>query len=228
MHINTEMRLYLLVASLLAFSSLSAKEAAQISLNGSFVQGSGTVLNSTFQYDGVESKWQEHYIGDFLYKKFDGTRVHTNADLGVKLDYNLTDAFYLQGGVRSEYDNLKHDTYSATTELGVGVRLVHNSKVKLSDEFGVGVHSQRFGDTPVVSNSLWFTWKIADNLVFTNKFLIERGMHRNYLNTAYYTSNITALSYKLSPTIDLSIQQKYKKEPVVMTNITLLGLALHF
>jgi putative salt-induced outer membrane protein YdiY len=218
----------LLLTSLLAFSSVAAKEATEISLNGSFVQGSGTVLNSTFQYDGVESKWQEHYIGDFLYKKFDGTVVHTNADLGVKLDYNLADTYYLQGGVRGEYDNLKNDTYSATTEFGIGVRLVHTSKVRLSDEIGVGVHSQRFGEVPVASNSLWFTWKIDNNLVFSNKFLIERGLHRNYLNTTYYTSNITALSYKLSPTLDLSIQQKYKKEPDIVTNITLLGLALHF
>lgn len=219
-----------ILSCILLFTSASAcaRESFQSGINGSIIQGSGTVVNGTFQYDGVENTWQQHYTGDFLYKNFQNVPIHTNADFGVKLDYKLADTYYLQAGARGEYDNLRTDPYSISTEFGVGYKFIHTNTMKLSNEFGIGKHIDKFGSSPIISNSLWFTWKITDRLTFSNKLLIERGWEKKSIGDDYYISNIAGLSCKLSPNVDLTIQQKYKKERETRTNVTLLGLALHF
>lgn len=225
---NKQMIRYLILGFIFFATSVRSQELFQLSLNGLLVQGSGSTLNGAVQYDGVENVWQQHYIGDFLYKNTNDSPTHTNADIGVKLDYKLTNRYYLQSGVRGEYDNLRDDPYSITTEAGIGYKFIHTSTVRLSDELGLGTHTDKHGSSPIVSNSIWITWKITGKLTFSNKLLIERGWGENHLEDDYYTSNITALVYTLSPKIDLNVQQKYKKERTAYSNITLLGLALHF
>jgi putative salt-induced outer membrane protein YdiY len=221
-------RLLLALAGLILCSTpVRAEETFQASLAGSFVQGSGLVSNGSFQYDGVENIWQQHYTGDFFYKNVEGEQMHFNSDLGVKLDYRLANTYYLQTGVRGEYDNLRDDPESLTIETGGGYKFIHTSNLKLSDEFGFGPHIDKNGTSPVVSNSIWFTWVITPKVTLSNKFLIERGWQKSYVDDDYYTSNLTAITYKLFTTVDLSIQQKYKKEQNVTTNVTLFGLTVH-
>jgi putative salt-induced outer membrane protein YdiY len=205
-----------------------AEESFVADLSGSFIQGSGAVTNGTFQYDGVETDWQQHYTGDFLFKSIKSQSIHTNADFGAKLDYKLANTYYLQAGTRGEYDNLRDDLYSITNEIGGGYKFIHTKKIKLSDELGLGLHSDRFSSSSIISNSVWFTYCITENLTFNDKFLIERGWKKSYLEDTRYTSNITIFTYKLTPKVDLTIQQKYKREKTSNINVTLIGLALHF
>jgi putative salt-induced outer membrane protein YdiY len=217
----------IILGFILFYSTTNSQESLQANLSGSLVQGSGTVASGTFQYDGVEKIWQQHYIGDFLYKDVANERMNLNIDFGTKIDYKLNNINYLQAGIRAEYDNLRDDSESLTLETGFGHKFIHTAKLRLSDECGIGVHVDYNGSSPVISNSIWLTWIIMPNLIFSNKFLIERGWEKSFVDNDYYTSNITALSYKLSSKVELTLQHKYKKEQNDNTKVALIGLTVH-
>jgi putative salt-induced outer membrane protein YdiY len=217
-----------LLATILGLALLASPAYAetQLNLNGSLVENSSTTVTSTLQYDSKGDIWQEHFIGDFLYQKVENKEAHTDADIGAKLDYKLDSISYLQAGVRGEFDNLRPNKESITEENGIGYKIIHTDTMKLSDELGIGIHVDKDNNNPIVSNSIWFTWKISPKLTFNNRFLIERGFNKQSVDS--YTSNIATLNYNVSPKLELTIQNKYKTEEYVRNNTTLLGITVNF
>ena len=214
-----------LLAFLLLLTTPAYADIFAANISGSIVDGASTTVAGTLQYDSKESDWQKHVITDFLYSNPYKGSLHGYADISTKINYKLNDINYLQSGLRGEYDNKRRRRESVTFEIGNGVKILDNKYFKVSNEFGVGIHKNDTMQSLIISDSFWFTWYITSKLEFVNRFLIEQGIQSKYTNDSYRT-NVAILSYKLSPGLAVTIQNKYKKEEYVNNTTTLLGLTL--
>ena len=224
--------------SLLATSALADNFSA--SLNGSVIDNTGTytksgsasnstIFTGSVAYNNVGPLFQEHASGDFLYQDVSGKTIHENADMGSKLDYNLNTSNYIQGGLRLEYDNLRKNTLSLTSEIGDGFRIIHTNTMHLSNEFGVGIHSdQSQSASPVISDSIWFNWAIAPKITLNNKFLTEQAIGDNKLGYDTYVNNIAVLSYALTSHLSVHLENRYHHEKFNDNKTSLVGLSLSF
>jgi len=224
------MKLLSVVSAAMLFLSAVPSIAGNIQANisGTAIQGSETTVAGSVQYDNTNYPWQEHVISDFLYQDINNKPIHENADIGVKLDRALNSWNYLQAGIRAEFDNHRPDQESITTEVGNGFRIIYNDKMKLSNEFGIGVHSNKNISSTVVSNSVWFSWKITPQVFVSNRFLTEQGLESRYQNLDTYVTNDAKISYSLSPHWALTLENKYKHEQYVRNHTTLLGVSVSF
>ena len=76
----------------------------------------------------------------------------------------------------------------------------------MSNEFAMGLLHTDIGNEILFRNSLWFFYKVAPKLNFTNKFLYEAS------NTPL-VRNETSFSYLLTDKTRISIKNVYTEDP---------------
>jgi len=209
----------------------SAMASVTASLNGSSINNNGKsseVVTGSFAFNNVDRLWQQHVTSDFLYQNNSATD-HYDFDTSAKIDRNLDSRNYLQAGLRLEYDNLRKNTISLTSEIGHGYRLFHTKNLSLSNELGIGIHSDKSETAaPVVSDSIWFTWKATPRVTVANKFLTEQAIGNNKFGYDTYTNNIFTVSYALNSHVAVHIENRFRHEKFNNNKTTLVGLAVNF
>ena len=76
----------------------------------------------------------------------------------------------------------------------------------MSNELAVGYLNSDMGDEILFRNSLWFFYKLAPKLNFTNKYLYEAS-------DVPLVRNETAFNYLLTDTIKISLKNVYTEDP---------------
>ena len=76
----------------------------------------------------------------------------------------------------------------------------------MSNEFALGVLNTDIGNELIFRNSLWFFYKIAPKLSFSNKFLYEAA------NTPLIR-NETEFNYLLTDKIKIGLKNIYTEDP---------------
>ena len=219
---------YLVLALMLIATPVFA-QTTELSLSGTRTAGISTVVNGSAQYDTKSDIWQEHLIGDFMYHDVYGKPSITDANIGAKIDYKINDLSYLQSGIRGEYNNSRPTApASGTYEIGGGYKVFHTDNIKLSEEFGVGVHVNEVSSSPVLSNSIWLTWKLLPQVELSDRYLIEQGLDKRYLKKDTYTTNDIKVKYRLTTNMFVTLENKYKTETQVHYNTSLIGISLRF
>lgn len=212
---------------IISLFSMPAFAGVEASLNGSMINNNGkssNVIAGSIDYEKEDAKWKKNLGAEVLYQDLGKTPMY-NVELSGKLGRNIDAKNYIKAGFRLEYDNTKQNTLALTSVIGHGYRFIRNDKIRLSNELAVGVRGDKFKNIPIVSDSVWFSWKITPSVSVGNKFLIEKSIGKDDEKYIYNTSTV---NYSLNDKASIHIENRIYKENFVDSNTTLLGLTVQF
>ena len=90
--------------------------------------------------------------------------------------------------------------------MGWGYKILKTEKIKISNEFAVGVLHTDIRNELIFRNSLWFFYKVAPKLNFSNKFLYEAA-------DTPLIRNETEFNYLLTDKIKIGLKNIYTEDP---------------
>ena len=170
----------------------------------------------------LDSKWElENYQGtfeaDYTYKKDDSEGETVNKfNTNGKLIKDLTEKHYTFSIVSYDYDKFRTNNDRTVGGIGHGYKLLRTERMKASIENSIAYLVTDGSNEPIIRSSLWYNFKISDNVAFNNKFLWESGDED-------YTRNETSFDYSLTDNVTLGVKNTYTKDPIEYSifNITL-------
>jgi putative salt-induced outer membrane protein YdiY len=170
----------------------------------------------------LDSKWElENYQGtfeaDYTYKKDDSEGETVNKfNTNGKLIKDLTEKHYMFGIVSYDYDKFRTNNDRTVGGIGHGYKLLRTERMKASIENSIAYLVTDGSNEPIIRSSLWYNFKISDNVAFNNKFLWESGDED-------YTRNETSFDYNLTDNVTVGLKNTYTKDPIEYSifNITL-------
>ena len=112
-------------------------------------------------------------------------------------------AFYL---TRYDYNEFRTVNHRRQVNIGWGYKILRTEKIKMSNEFAMGILNTDMGNELIFRNSLWFFYKVAPKLTFSNKFLYEAA------NTPLIR-NETEFNYLLSDKVKIGLKNIYTEDP---------------
>jgi len=201
-----------IAAILVAFFLLIAfpvQATGSAKLGGTFVNSESASINSSLDYQWEDGKWQQTFETDYQYKKEDNTEVMHELFLNTKANYTLSPRYYLFGVAQYDYDKFRTDGDRKVLGLGYGMKLLRTERLKASNESSIAQLNTDTISEVIFRNSLWFSYKVTDNVNFTNKFLYEEGS-----NSGVFIRNETALNYNFSNGLVLSLNNTYTEDPI--------------
>ena len=194
---------FLLLISAPAFGSGSAK------IGGTFVNSDSSTLNGSLDYRWEEGKWQQTFESDYQYKKEDDTEVMNDLFLNTKANFTFSPKYYVFGVAQYDYDKFRADGDRKVLGVGYGIKLLRTERFKSSNEFSIAQLNTDTISEMIYRNSLWFAYKVSDNVNFTNKFLYEEGS-----DSDVFIRNETALNYNFSNGLVFSLNNTYTEDPI--------------
>jgi len=212
---------------ILSLFAMHAFAETSATLNGSMINNNGkssNVISGSIDYEKEDTKWKKNLGAEVLYQDLGKTPMY-NVELSGKLGRNIDAKNYVKAGFRLEYDNTKQNTLALTSVIGHGYRFIRNDKMRLSNELAVGIRGDQFKNIPIVSDSIWFSWKVTPTITIGNKFLIEKSIGKA---DEKYIYNTTTANYELNSRSSVHIENRIYKENFVDSNTTLFGLTVQF
>ena len=99
---------------------------------------------------------------------------------------------------------------------GHGYKILRTEKHKASIENSIAYLKSNANNEPILRSSLWYSFKMSEGVLFTNKFLWESGDDD-------YTRNETSFDYSLTDNVTIGLKNVYTKDPIEYSifNITL-------
>ena len=190
---------------LIILFSPMANGAGQIDFGGKLDDGNLSITTSV-DYSWLAGKFERDIEFDYRYKGEDEI-VNTNKGLiAFKQRYEFKPKHYTFGLVRYDYNEFRPITYRRQVNIGWGYKILRTEKIKMSNEFAIGVLYTDVGTEVIFRNSLWFFYKVAPKLNFTNKFLYEAS-------NVPLIRNETAFNYLLTDKIRISLKNVYTEDP---------------
>jgi hypothetical protein len=136
-----------------------------------------------------------------------------------KINYALTPRFYGQISARYVDELNQNDRFVAGA--GVGIKIIRNDFVKLSNEFTVGYNV--INDKEVVyRDSIWLRVKFDEKNSFVNKFLVEYSDNQDFVY-----QNVIELQHAISDTFAIGIAHT-EIDGKVDTSLTTFNVTLKF
>ena len=87
--------------------------------------------------------------------------------------------------------------------------MLRTDRIKSSNEFSIAQLNTDTISEMIYRNSLWFSYKVSDNVSFTNKFLYEEGS-----DSDVFIRNETAFNYNFENGTVLSFNNTYTEDPI--------------
>lgn len=209
--------------------ALPAAAEVEASLNGSIIDVAGKtnkVIAGSIDYENEGNKWKQNLGAEVLYQDSGNTPLY-NVELSGKLGHNIDAKNYIKAGLRFEYDNSRKNTMALTSVIGHGYRIIRNDKMRLSNELGIGVRGDQSKTVPIMSDSIWFSWKVTPTITIGNKFLVEKSIGGESIKGASYINNIATASYDLNSHLSVHIENRFYHE-TYDNKTTLLGITAKF
>jgi len=195
----------------LLFVSPVVNAGGQIDFSGK-LDDSDLSLNTSIDYTWPVGKFERDIEFDYRYKDEDEIVTTNKGLIAFKQRYEFKPKHYTFGLIRYDYNEFRPITHRRQVNMGWGYKIIRSEKIKMSNEFAVGYLNSEMNvgsnsvNEVLLRNSLWFFYKVAPKLNFTNKFLYEDS-------NIPLIRNETAFSYLLTDKIKISLKNVYTEDP---------------
>ena len=187
---------------LLLLVSTMVNATGQFEFGGKIDDGDLSILTSV-DYSWEGKRFDNDIEFDYRYKD-SNNKVKTNRGLiAFKQRYEFKPKQYAFGLVRYDYNEFRTLNSRRQINMGWGYKILRTEKVKMSNEIAIGVLNE---EEFLIRNSLWFFYKVADKVNFTNKFLYESA------NTPLIR-NETQFNYMISDKVKIGLKNVYTEDP---------------
>lgn len=192
----------------------------KVTLGGAVVRNTNAAAFASFDHSKEYGPWQHALEGNYIYNEKNDIRTRNEGYLSFKENYALDENGYAIGSVRYDYDEFRDDSRRTILGVGYGYKILRTDKMKISNEFSVGKMNHKLGWEDVISNSLWVSYKVAKQVTFVNKFLVDWADEQ-------YIRNKTELNYNFEEGFIVGVSNLYTKDPEI-DNITTFNLGTSF
>ena len=195
----------------LLFASPVVHSAGQADFGGKLDDGDLSITTS-LDYSWPVGKFERDIEFDYRYKELDELKDTNKGLIAFKQRYEFKPKHYAFGLVRYDYNEFRPINHRRQVNIGWGYKLIRSEKIKMSNEFAVGYLNSKIDTSPnseneiLFRNSLWFFYKLAPKLNFTNKFLYEASDTPLIRNEASF-------NYLLTDKIKISLKDVYTEDP---------------
>ena len=189
----------------LLFVSPVVNASGQIDFGGKLDDGDLSITTAV-DYSWPAGKFERDIEFDYRYKDEDNTSTTNKGLIAFKQRYEFKPKHYTFGLARYDYDEFRDINHRRQVNIGWGYKIIRSDKIKMSNELAVGYLNSDMGDEILFRNSLWFFYKVAPKINFTNKFLYEAS-------NVPLVRNETAFNYLLTDTVKISLKNVYTEDP---------------
>ena len=182
-----------------------AHASGQLDFGGKVDDGDLSITTS-LDYTWPTDKFERDIEFDYRYKDEDDVITTNKGLIAFKQRYEFKPKHYTFGLVRYDYDEFRTINHRRQANIGWGYKIIRSDKIKMSNELAVGYLNSDMGDEILFRNSLWFFYKLAPKINFTNKFLYEAS-------NLPLVRNETAFNYLLTDTVKISLKNVYTEDP---------------
>ena len=189
----------------LLFVSSVVNAGGQIDFGGK-LDGGDLSITTAVDYTWPAGKFERDIEFDYRYKDEEDVITTNKGLIAFKQRYEFKPKHYTFGLVRYDYDEFRTINHRRQANIGWGYKIIRSDKIKMSNELAVGYLNSDMGDEILFRNSLWFFYKVAPKINFTNKFLYEAS-------NVPLVRNETAFNYLLTDTVKISLKNVYTEDP---------------
>jgi len=185
--------------------------SGQAELGGKLDDGDLSIITS-IDYSWPTIKFERDIEFDYRYKDENDLVVTNKGLIAFKQRYELKPKQYVFSLSRYDYNEFRSINSRLQSNIGWGYKILRTEKIKMSNEFAVGYLNSKMDTSSnsvnevLFRNSLWFFYKVAPKLNFTNKFLYEAS-------NVPLIRNETAFNYLLTDKIRISLKNVYTEDP---------------
>ena len=151
-------------------------------------------------------RWERDIEFNYRYKDANDIRTKNSGVVAFKQRLTFQPKQYVFGLTRYDYNEFRDIRYRTQVGLGYGDKILRTEKIKMSNEFSIGFMNNNVGKEVYARNSVWFFYKVADKVNFTNKFLYEAS-------DVPLLRNETAINFILTDKLKLGISNIYTEDP---------------
>ena len=189
---------------IILFSSM-ANASGKFDLGGKLDDGDFSIITSV-DYGWLAGKFERDI--EFNYRYSDkNNKTSTNKGLiEYKQRLEFKPKHYAFTLTRYDYNEFRSIDSRLQSNVGWGYKILRTEKIKISNEFAVGILYTDIGDEIIFRNSLWFFYEVAPKLTFTNKFLYEAS-------SIPLIRNETQFNYLLTDKIKIGLKNIYTEDP---------------
>jgi len=182
-----------------------ANGSGQIDFGGKYDDGDLYTLTS-LDLSWESGSWERDIEFDYRYQDKKDIRTTNKGLIGFKQRLELKPKHYVFGLIRFDYNEFRPIDSRLQSNIGWGYKILKTEKIKISNEFAVGVLHTDIRNELIFRNSLWFFYKVAPKLNFSNKFLYEAA-------DTPLIRNETEFNYLLTDKIKMGLKNTYTKDP---------------
>ena len=182
-----------------------ANGTGQIDFGGKYDDGDLYTLTS-LDLSWESGSWKRDIEFDYRYQDKKDIRTTNKGLIGFKQRLELKPKHYVFGLIRFDYNEFRPIDSRLQSNIGWGYKILKTEKIKISNEFAVGVLHTDIRNELIFRNSLWFFYKVAPKLNFSNKFLYEAA-------DTPLIRNETEFNYLLTDKIKMGLKNTYTKDP---------------
>ena len=193
----------LLVIAMPVYATGSAK------IGGTFVNSDESTFTVSVDDQWEKGDWQRATELDYTYRESKNVETLNELYGSFKINYTFAPKHYVFSQLIYDNDKLRADQQRLSMTYGYGYKLLRTERFKASNEVSIGYLNSDLLDEVIFRNSLWFFFKVADKVNFTNKYLLEWGD-----NAEDYVRNETSLNYNFDNGFVLSLSNTYTEDPV--------------
>jgi putative salt-induced outer membrane protein YdiY len=200
-------------ALLVSASDVLAK--GKIDFGGKLDDGDLFLLTSLRYTWETNAEHRERDI-EFNYRYQDKSNEKTTNKglIQLKERYEFADRHYAFGLGRYDYNEFRTINHRTQVNVGWGYKILRTDKIKMSNEFALGylnsamdVSDSNSVNEFIYRNSLWFLYKVAPKISFSNKYLYEGS-------DIPLTRIETTFSYQILENTQIAIKNIYTEDPI--------------
>ena len=186
---------------------MNAKAGGKADLGGKFDDGDLYLITSVDYSWETDSEDVERDIEfDYRYQDKDDIRTTNKGLIAFKHRWEFHDKHYVFGLGRFDFNEFRPIRNRTQGNVGWGYKILRTDTMKMSNELAMGLLHTDNGQEMIVRNSLWFFYKVAPKISFTNKYLYEFA-------DVPLVRNETEFNYLLTDTLKVGIKNVYTEDP---------------
>ena len=182
-----------------------ANGTGQVDFGGKYDDGDLYVITS-LDLSWESGSWEKDIEFNYRYQDKEDIRTTNKGLIGFKQRLELKPKHYVFGLIRFDYNEFRPIDSRLQSNIGWGYKILKTEKIKISNEFAVGVLHTDIRNELIFRNSLWFFYKVAPKLNFSNKFLYEAA-------DTPLIRNETEFNYLLTDKIKIGLKNIYTEDP---------------
>ena len=173
---------------------------------GGKVEDKANQFTASLDNSWEAGRWERDVEFNYRYKDANDIRTKNSGLVAFKQRLTFQPKHYVFGLTRYDYNEFRDIKYRAQVGLGYGYKILRTERIKMSNEFSIGFMNNNVGNEAYARNSVWFFYKVADKVNFTNKFLYEAS-------DVPLLRNETAINFMLTDKLKMGISNIYTEDP---------------